>query len=89
MILSLCKFQKQPETLKLWEFSGQPKIVVKVNSEDEMLRVAQKATSLGLITALVRDAGRTQVVPGTKTVLGIGPGPVDLVDQCTNHLKLL
>lgn len=54
-----------------------------------MLKVAQKAASLGLITAMVRDAGRTQVVPGTKTVLGVGPGPVDLIDQCTNNLKLL
>ena len=32
------------------------------------------AQSLGLVTSLVQDAGRTQIAPGSKTVLGVGPG---------------
>jgi PTH2 family peptidyl-tRNA hydrolase len=32
------------------------------------------AKSLGLTLSLVQDAGRTQIAPGTKTVLGVGPG---------------
>jgi len=79
----------QPEALARWEFHGQPKIVCKVNSEEEMIAIAHKAQELGLLTSVVRDAGRTQVVPGTKTVLGIGPGPVNLIDECSKHLKLL
>ena len=32
------------------------------------------ARSLGLIAEDVRDAGRTQIAPGSKTVLAVGPG---------------
>ncbi len=34
----------------------------------------QHARELGLNTHVVRDAGRTQIAPGSKTVLCIGPG---------------
>ena len=36
--------------------------------------LANKAHSYGVETCLVRDAGRTQIAPGSRTVLGIGPG---------------
>ena len=29
---------------------------------------------LGLTVSVIRDAGRTQIAPGSKTVLGVGPG---------------
>ena len=38
------------------------------------LKAASDASSLGLNTHVVRDAGRTQISPGSKTVLCIGPG---------------
>ena len=38
------------------------------------LRVAADATSCGLSTHIVRDAGRTQIAPGSNTILCIGPG---------------
>ena len=38
------------------------------------LKAASDAASLGLNTHIVRDAGRTQIAPGSKTVLCIGPG---------------
>lgn len=34
-------------------------------------------------------SGRTQIAAGSRTVLGIGPAPVKLVNQVTGHLKLL
>ena len=36
--------------------------------------VAMAAERVGLNTHIVRDAGRTQIAPGSKTVLCIGPG---------------
>lgn len=43
----------------------------------------------GLPTYIVQDAGRTQVAPGSRTVLAIGPAPRSAIDQVTGHLRLL
>ncbi|XP_064392553.1 peptidyl-tRNA hydrolase 2, mitochondrial-like [Halichondria panicea] len=72
-----------------WENTGCTKVVVKTPDEQTLLDVRQHARELGLNTHVVRDAGRTQIAPGSKTVLCIGPGPVEKVDTTTGHLKLL
>ena len=72
-----------------WKSQGQAKVVVKVKSEQEILDLMQKARSLSIPTALIRDKGLTQVEPGTITCLGLGPAPSDLIDRVTGHLKLL
>ena len=38
---------------------------------------------------MVQDAGRTEVEPGTKTVLAIGPDLNSKIDEITGKLKLL
>ncbi|KDR15117.1 Peptidyl-tRNA hydrolase 2, mitochondrial [Zootermopsis nevadensis] len=80
-----------PKTLRLWELNGQPKIVLKAEEDGEqyLLQLHDKAKALGLVTAIIRDSGKTQVESGTITVLGIGPGESFIVDQITKHLKLL
>ncbi|KAK2175357.1 hypothetical protein NP493_735g03017 [Ridgeia piscesae] len=62
------------DILKEWEYNGQPKVVVKTESEDNLLQLAEHARVLGLTVSVIRDAGRTQIAPGSKTVLGVGPG---------------
>lgn len=74
--------------LKNWEHDGARKIAVKVNTEDELLTIYALAKSLGLVTSIIQDAGRTQIEPGSKTVVGVF-GPEELVDQVTRHLSLL
>ncbi|KAI0234548.1 Peptidyl-tRNA hydrolase 2, mitochondrial [Lamellibrachia satsuma] len=74
--------------LKEWEDNGQPKVVVKTENEDMLLQLAEHARALGLTISVICDAGRTQIAPGSKTVLGVGPGPQNLVDKVTGHLKL-
>lgn len=78
----------QPKVLSSWETLGQTKVCLKVGGEDELLHLAGLAREAGLVTAVVRDAGRTQVEAGTFTVLGIGPGPASQVDVITKHLRL-
>lgn len=78
----------QPTALKRWLDEGQKKVVVRAPGSDELFRLKDDAERLGLTTALIKDAGHTQLAPGTITVLGIGPGPVDDVDRVTAHLQL-
>ncbi|KAG6006748.1 hypothetical protein E4U21_006733 [Claviceps maximensis] len=79
----------QAKLLKRWEKRGQAKIAVQVKSEKELTELRWKARDLGLTAEVIQDAGRTQIDPGSLTVLGVGPGPKSLVDQVTGHLKLL
>ena len=58
-------------------------------NEEDMETIRAIAMSLKLNFCVIKDAGRTQIAPGSKTVLAIGPGPASLIDQCTGHLKLL
>ncbi|CAO1623614.1 unnamed protein product [Sympodiomycopsis kandeliae] len=78
-----------PQLVKHWETIGQAKVALKCPTEQEMNELEKKAKALGLCARSIRDAGRTQIAAGSKTVLGIGPGPVKLVDSVTGHLKLL
>jgi PTH2 family peptidyl-tRNA hydrolase len=77
-----------PQLVKQWEVFGQAKVALKAESEDALMELKARAESEGLVACLVADAGRTQVEAGTFTVLGIGPGPAEVVDKVTGHLKL-
>jgi PTH2 family peptidyl-tRNA hydrolase len=73
-----------------WFASGTAKIVVSVNSEEELLKIFQEAIKKNVKSYLVTDAGRTEFhgVP-TKTVVAIGPAPADIIDTITGKLSLL
>ena len=45
------------------------------------LSAAAEAAGRGLSTHIVRDAGRTQIAAGSKTVLCIGPGQLYIASQ--------
>ncbi|KAG0010229.1 hypothetical protein BGZ80_001659 [Entomortierella chlamydospora] len=80
--------KKSPKTLTRWEYCGQAKVTLKVDNEEDMLLLQAQALSIGLAAHSIRDAGRTQIAAGSRTVLAVGPGPVSVVDSVTGKLKL-
>uniref|UniRef100_A0A182VQB6 peptidyl-tRNA hydrolase n=1 Tax=Anopheles minimus TaxID=112268 RepID=A0A182VQB6_9DIPT len=78
-----------PAAIRKWQNMGQAKIALKVESELAMMEIYRSAKANKLNCCLIRDAGRTQIEPNTKTVLAIGPAPNVAVDSVTGHLKLL
>lgn len=75
-------------TRKKWKGEGQKKVVLKAGSEREIFELADRAEREGLPHAVIRDAGHTQLDPGTVTTLAVGPGRDDLVDKVTGDLSL-
>lgn len=80
--------RSNPLILSRWERRGQAKITLKCRSEEELRTLQAMALSLDITARSIQDAGRTQVAPGTTTVLGLGPAPVSAINQVTGHLKL-
>ncbi|MEK6978634.1 MAG: peptidyl-tRNA hydrolase Pth2 [Candidatus Micrarchaeota archaeon] len=81
--------KKFPEIANEWEQEGQKKIVLKVDGEAELLEQFKLAKSAGIPCELIRDAGHTQVEPGTITCIGIGPWNEKKLDELFGKLKLL
>ena len=71
-----------------WKGSGQKKVVLRADSESQLFELAERADLEGLPHALVRDAGHTQLEPGTTTALAVGPAAEDRVDAVTGELSL-
>lgn len=42
----------------------------------------------GINTHVVCDAGKTQIAAGSRTVLALGPAPIEEIDKIASHLKL-
>lgn len=81
--------KKKPQHLEAWLNLGQPKVVLRVNTQADMEYLAKIAEEKHVVNGLVRDAGRTEVLSGTVTVLGIGPDTKAKIDELTGKLKLL
>jgi len=81
--------KRDRQLVEKWFEQGQKKIVVRVDSEEELLDLHCKAQELGVTAVLVVDKGLTQLPPNTVTALGLGPAPVEVLDKITGKLKLL
>lgn len=72
-----------------WQSEGAKKAVVKVENEKEFYPLKEKAEKLKMVAHIITDAGHTEIAEGTKTVLGVGPAPSNIIDQVTGNLPLL
>jgi peptidyl-tRNA hydrolase, PTH2 family len=81
--------KSDPEKVKAWRNEGMKKVILKVNSREELLLIKKEADKQKLTTALIKDAGKTEIKPGTITALGIGPEKEEVIDKVTGKLKLL
>jgi len=80
--------RSHPQWVKKWMKEGQCKVVLRVDSERELLRLRDEVEAMGLPHALIEDRGLTELKPGTVTCLGVGPAPSALVDKITGQLRL-
>lgn len=85
----LCGQHRWTDLETEWLGTGTTKICVRVQSEEELLDVYQKALEARLPVHLVTDAGRTEFKEPTKTCLAIGPARSSDIDKITGELKLL
>ncbi|MDE1825355.1 MAG: peptidyl-tRNA hydrolase Pth2 [Candidatus Micrarchaeota archaeon] len=72
-----------------WLDSGQKKIVLKTDNVEILEKLLAAFKYKGIPSALISDAGLTQLPSGTKTALGIGPWKSEEIDKFTAALKLL
>ncbi|WP_135667147.1 peptidyl-tRNA hydrolase Pth2 [Halorhabdus rudnickae] len=71
-----------------WKSEGQKKVVLQADGESQLFELADVAEREGLAHAIVRDAGHTQLEPGTVSALAVGPGRDELIDRVTGDLSL-
>jgi len=74
---------------KNWKNTGQKKVVLKIQSIEQLKEIVLKLESNKLPYFIVNDAGLTQLPPGTTTAVGIGPTLSTEIDKITGDLKLL
>jgi len=73
-----------------WFKGSFAKVCVRVNSEEELLEIYNKAKEAGLEVHLITDSGKTEFHGvSTRTCLAIGPDYSEKIDKITGHLQLL
>ena len=80
--------RERQKEFTIWWRNGQTKIILAVESEEELLNLEAKLRRTGVVMAKINDAGRTQLPPGTTTALGVGPHAQMDVERITSNLKL-
>ena len=57
--------------MRIGEIQGPGKVVLYGEDIEQLEELQQLAKKKNIVSALVKDAGRTEIPPGTITVLGI------------------
>jgi PTH2 family peptidyl-tRNA hydrolase len=71
-----------------WESQGEKKVILGVDGE-KMQQKKRELEVSGLSFSAVKDAGKTELEPGTETALSVGPAEESEIDTVTGELKLI
>jgi len=88
MLVELAR-RREEEGLVPWLAQGQKKVALSVSTLAEMVEIEHRARARGIAVAWVEDDGFTEVPPGTRTCLGLGPALTSELDPITGTLPLL
>jgi len=80
---------KDPREFEVWWAGGQRKVALRVETLSDLEELERRARGASIPTVWVEDAGFTEVPPGTRTCLGLGPAPDGQLDPITGDLDLL
>lgn len=72
-----------------WRNTGSRKVVLYGEDIEQLEELQQLARQKNIVSALVKDAGRTEIPPGTITALGIGPAIKSEIDDLCSDLELV
>ena len=87
--MTLNNGNKPTSPLVEWFNSGCTKVCVYVDSEEALLRIAEKAAEKGIIASVITDWGLTEFHgEHTKTCLALEPLPAEIADELTGELPL-
>jgi len=75
--------------VKKWHELGMKKVVLKVPDLRSLNKYKTEAESIGLVTSLIKDAGKTFFNKPTITALAIGPAIEEKIDRITKDLKMV
>jgi PTH2 family peptidyl-tRNA hydrolase len=95
----ICRRLQQRESVSLDDFSeverawltgAFAKVCCRVDSEEELMTIHDKAVEAGLEVHLITDSGKTEFHgEPTRTCLAIGPDEAVKIDEITGELQLL
>lgn len=78
------------EVERAWLTGAFAKVCCRVDSEDELMTIHDKAVAAGLEVHLITDSGKTEFHgEPTRTCLAIGPDEAEKIDVITGELQLL
>ena len=87
--MMLKETDKPTSPLCEWFNGGCTKVCVYVDSEENLLKIADEAEKRGIIAAVITDWGLTEFHgEHTKTCLALEPLPSDVADELTGGLPL-
>jgi peptidyl-tRNA hydrolase, PTH2 family len=81
--------RRDPAGLDSWLAAGGKKIALVVPTLADLEALERDVRGKRIPVVWVEDAGLTEVAPGTKTCLGLGPAPANDLDPVTGQLELL